>query len=182
MQPAARLRGRLGYGLTPWRRRSAAGLDLPGPRTHELWSETWQSAHERLETLERRIRAAGATALRGGDFDRWDLEVRAGLLGGGRLRMAIEEHGAGRQLVRVRAWPHWSGAGRLLTLCVLAPAVAALALGAITAGAVFAIVALILIVLAAQECAAAAATVRGAVQPRGEPQSLGVLIEGEERA
>jgi O-antigen biosynthesis protein len=182
MQPAARLAGRLGYGLTPWRRRSAAGMNLPSPRTHELWSETWQSAHERLEALESRIRAAGATARRGGDFDRWDLEIRAGLLGGGRLRMAIEEHGAGTQLIRVRAWPRWYAVGRVLTLCLILGAIAAFTLGAVTPGAALTVLALIVLVLAAQECAAAAATVRTAVQPRGEPQSLGVLIQGEERA
>ena len=43
---------------------------------------------------------------RGGDFDRWDLEVRGGLLGYVRAVGMIEEHGAGKQLFRLRAWPH----------------------------------------------------------------------------
>ena len=37
------------------------------------------------------MRRAGAGALRGGEFDRWGVEVRRGLLGGGRLRMLVEE-------------------------------------------------------------------------------------------
>jgi hypothetical protein len=48
---------------------------------------------------------AGAAVRRGGDFDRWDLEVRGGLLGTARLMMVIEEHGDGRQYVRIRIWP-----------------------------------------------------------------------------
>jgi hypothetical protein len=36
------------------------------------------------------------------------LEVRAGLLGSVRLLMAVEDHGAGNQFVRVRLWPRWS--------------------------------------------------------------------------
>jgi hypothetical protein len=43
--------------------------------------------------------------MRGGAFDRWDLEVLGGALGAVRVRTAIEEHGGGRQLLRVRAWP-----------------------------------------------------------------------------
>src|SRR5262249_47526707 len=47
----------------------------------------------------------GAAVARGGDYDRWDLEVRGGLMGRARLLLAIEEHGAGRQYVRMRLWP-----------------------------------------------------------------------------
>ena len=46
-----------------------------------------------------------AAVKRGGDFDRWDLEVRGGLLGCIRAVAMIEEHGAGKQLFRLRAWP-----------------------------------------------------------------------------
>ena len=58
--------------------------------------------------------------VRGGDTDRWDIQVRLGPLGSARLRVAVEEHGQGRQLVRYRVWPRWSRA--------LPPIVALLAL------------------------------------------------------
>ena len=48
--------------------------------------------------------------VRGGDIDRWDIQVRLGPLGSARLRVAVEEHGQGRQLVRYRVWPRWSRA------------------------------------------------------------------------
>ncbi len=48
-------------------------------------------------------RVTGVVA--GGDFDGWDLEVRGGRLGGVRALVVVEEHGAGRQLARLRAWP-----------------------------------------------------------------------------
>ena len=41
-------------------------------------------------------------------MDRWDLEVRGGPLGGARLRAAVEEHGEGKQLVRIGLWPRVS--------------------------------------------------------------------------
>jgi hypothetical protein len=44
----------------------------------------------------------------GGDYDRWDLEIRGGLFGGARLLMATEDHGSGRQMVRFRIAPKWS--------------------------------------------------------------------------
>src|SRR3954466_5558790 len=43
LQPAARLRGRLGGGLTPWRRRGE-GRGLPVSRSLTVWSERWQGA------------------------------------------------------------------------------------------------------------------------------------------
>ena len=42
---------------------------------------------------------------RGGDFDRWDLEIRDGPLGSARLLLSVEELGGGAQLVRYRCWP-----------------------------------------------------------------------------
>src|SRR5207237_7143725 len=40
-QPLARLRGRLQSGLTPWRRRGTAALDLPLPRAVAHWEGRW---------------------------------------------------------------------------------------------------------------------------------------------
>jgi hypothetical protein len=108
-QPLARLIGRMHYGLTPWRRRGETRLKLVHPRTHTIWAEIWHSPIERLEAIEAALVAKNAVVLRGGDFDNWDLEVRGGLLGGLRTRMAIEEHGGGKQLVRLRSWPVISG-------------------------------------------------------------------------
>ncbi len=108
LQPLARLRGRMALGLTPWRRRGGGGLVLPWPWSFTAWSERWRAPAERLSALEAALRARGFVVLRGGHFDRWDLEVRGGVLGAARLLMATEEHGAGRQLVRFRVWPHLS--------------------------------------------------------------------------
>jgi GT2 family glycosyltransferase len=106
LQPAARLTGRLRHGLTPWRRGVARGrLGLWWPPRAAIWRESWESPEATLESLERKLAAAGATACRGGDFDGWDLEVHVGMLGAARLTVAIEEHGHGRQYVRLRAWP-----------------------------------------------------------------------------
>ncbi len=124
-QPLARLIGRLRSGLTVWRRRGRAGLAWPWPRRTFIWSEEWQTPTERLAAIEQELLRDGAVTRRGGDFDRWDLEVRGGLLGCARLLMAIEEHGAGKQLMRFRTWPKlWRMA------MVLALAFGALGLGA----------------------------------------------------
>src|SRR5207248_3613885 len=118
LQPLARLYGRLCHGLTPWRWLSAlradSALALPLPRTHTIWSERWQGPEERLQAIEAALRARGARVHRGGDYDRWDLEVRGGLLGAARTRLAIEEHGAGTQLVRFRSWSRWPTRGVVL--------------------------------------------------------------------
>ena len=111
MQPLARLRGRLRYGLTPWRWRSMRGWAWPWARTRQLWSEQWQCPLARLQAIEETLRAEGTTSFRGGNYDRWDLEVRGGLLGAVRLLATTEEHGAGRQLVRFRLWPKCSMKG-----------------------------------------------------------------------
>ncbi|HEX6189818.1 MAG TPA: glycosyltransferase [Pyrinomonadaceae bacterium] len=114
IQPLARLRGRLRHGLTPWRRFSQWRLAPPWPRAFNIWAERWQSHEERLRSVESAVRAHRALVLRGGDFDPWDLEVRAGVLTAVRMRMAVEEHGGGKQLLRFRIWPRWSKSWTLL--------------------------------------------------------------------
>src|SRR5437868_3686000 len=113
-QPLARLRGRLQFGLTPWRRRGTAGLALPLPRTAALWSERWLDLDQRLRTVEARLKTAGAAARRGGAFEHFDLEVRGGLLGAVRLLVAAEDHSGGAQLIRFRWWPRCSYGGLAL--------------------------------------------------------------------
>ncbi len=160
MQPLARLHGRLTYGLTPWRGRGRRGLAAPVAHDASFWCERWQSTEERVRNLATALRGAGAVVLSGGDWDRWDLQVRGGLLGAARLRVAIEEHGAGSQLVRVRSWPRIARGA--LALCGLFAALTTLA--ALTDGdAMTPLLAVLLAVLlgrAAFESGAAAAVIR----------------------
>jgi GT2 family glycosyltransferase len=111
LQPAARLAGRLRNGLSPWRRRARARPSLPHPRTVAIWSERWVSPQVKVEELEANLAARGGLVRSGGPFDRWDLDLRAGAFGGVKLRTAVEEHGHGRQLLRVRIWPRATLAG-----------------------------------------------------------------------
>jgi GT2 family glycosyltransferase len=109
LQPMARLVGRLRYGLTPWRLRGRVALAAPCPRRLVFWQETWASADSRLTAVLAGLDALGAVARVGSPYDRWDLEVRGGLFGSVRGLMALEEHGAGRQLVRFQLRPKPSG-------------------------------------------------------------------------
>jgi hypothetical protein len=118
LQPLARLGGRLRAGLTPLRRRGPRALALPLRRTYELWSEQWQSTEDRVRGLAAALRAGGSVVRSGGDWDRWDLQIRGGLMGVARVRLGIEEHGSGRQLIRVRAWPYAPRGGILLGVVI----------------------------------------------------------------
>jgi GT2 family glycosyltransferase len=100
LQPFARLAGRLRNGLSPWRRRLRPGAAWPRPRTVQVWSESWREPQARIQELQDALAAKGGFVRSGGQFDRWDLDLRAGPLGGVKLRIAVEEHGSGRQLMR----------------------------------------------------------------------------------
>lgn len=108
MQPLGRLCGRLRHGLVPWRRQGKTAFVFPRPRTSTIWSECWHSPEERLATLRDLLRKHGVVVKNGREFDRWDLEVRGGMFGMMRMRLACEEHGAGRQLLRFFSWPKLS--------------------------------------------------------------------------
>jgi GT2 family glycosyltransferase len=107
LQPAARLHGRLAHGLRPWCRSVRDRPRLPTRHTWAFWCTRWIDPHERLRALEQHIVAAGAGIRRGGDCDRWDIELLVGLLVRQRLLMSVEEHGGGAQLIRVRLLSCW---------------------------------------------------------------------------
>lgn len=130
LQPPARLYGRLAAGLSPWRRNGPRGLRVPRTCTRVLWKTEWESPQERVRALAVALRERGGAAASGGDWDRWDLEVRGGALAAARVRLAVEEHGAGCQLVRVRIWPRLTRAGALVAGFAVAALAGAVALGA----------------------------------------------------
>ena len=135
-QPVARLIGRRKHGLTPWRRRGDAGA-APAVAPSQVWSETWHASETWIERTETALRSRGFIVTRGGHTDAWDLDVRGGVLGSLRARFALEEHGAGKQLVRLHTRLR-SPAGALAATALGA----ALATGAALGGAMVATAAL----------------------------------------
>jgi GT2 family glycosyltransferase len=157
-QPLVRLAGRLRLGLTPWRRRHDR-YALPRRRSVSIWSERWTPSDKRLEALEAALRNIGGWVRRGGDYDRWDLEVRGGMLGVARILVAIEEHGAGKQLVRIRAWPKVIPWAFSFFLVFAGLSVAAALDGAWTACAILGVFAAVIALQALGDCASATALV-----------------------
>jgi hypothetical protein len=134
MQPLARLHGRLRHGLSPWRRhRRAGGVGLPVPRRAAIWNTGAQPAAVLIGAIEARLRDEGFAVCRGGEFDRWDFEVRAGALGACRALTGVEDHAGGRQLIRFRTWPRFPVVAVALgVICFALAAFAGAALEAIT--------------------------------------------------
>lgn len=159
LQPIARLRGRVRFGLTPWRRRGWRGFALPRHRKAVWWSEHWQAPEERLEAVEHRLRAAGSVVQRGGVFDRWDLAVRGGPLGEARLLLTTEDHGGPKQLTRFGLWPRWSRRGIGLIAVLTAITIAAFADGAPVVGVVIGSVVVVVGLRAIAEGSAALASI-----------------------
>jgi hypothetical protein len=147
-----------------------AGI-LPGSAT--LWSETWRAPEDWLGRIRETIAATGAVVLAGGEFDRWDLEARGGMLGSSRLRLAIEEHGGGRQLLRLRSWPRFSRLGVLLAILLGLLADAAADDRAWAAVVTLGVCALLLTSQIWVESASAMAALRTAVRKVGQAAAAG---------
>jgi GT2 family glycosyltransferase len=169
LQPLARLGGRLAHGLTPWRRHGPRGFAFPRRGERVMWSEHPQPTEQRLHYLQQALSDEGAVALSGGDWDRWDLEVRGGSIGVARVLTALEEHGGGRQLFRVAWWPHVSTPGAVLSAFAEVLAIATLLTGNWSAAAIFGSVTLLVIARLAYECGAAGALVQRVVARQGKP-------------
>jgi hypothetical protein len=86
--------------------------------------------------------------------------------------MAVEEHGAGRQLVRFRAWPR--GSALWVTICTLLALLAggAAADGARVGCAMLGTTALVIGVRMYRDCAASMAAVLAALQKADEAEVL----------
>ena len=167
LQPLARLWGRYSYGLRPLRARAATGFALPRSRRLTVWSERWRSGEVWLGELEAALRKRHAVVSRGGDYDRWDLRVQTGFSSLVHVFMAIEEHGAGKQLVRFRCRPQAVASIRVLVYSFSALALFAafdhnrigfLTLGVVAAG---------LAARAFRECGATTAAVLSALAESG---------------
>jgi GT2 family glycosyltransferase len=170
LQPFARLAGRLRNGLSPWRRRLRPLPRWPWPRTVELWSESWSEPLARVQRLQEVLAAAGGFVRNGGTFDRWDLSLRVGPVGGVRLRTLVEEHGAGRQLMRVRVWPRASARGTAAAVALSLLAGSAFLAGHAGLGTSIAIAAALLVGLAVE----GTATAMGVVLSRLEAEREGM--------
>jgi GT2 family glycosyltransferase len=133
LQPLARMIGRFRHGLAPWRWRAAAGPILPRWRSSAIWSKQSRDPATWVHVVQECIRRTGAPVFSGGPYDRWDLEVPGGLLGRARLLMAVEDHGAGSQYLRIAMWPWPSTIGIAIVVSLLALALA----GEVTAAPLF---------------------------------------------
>lgn len=155
LQPVARLHGRLSGGLTPWRTWRPCAVSLPRRWSRAFWTEQWQAPDQRLHAIETALQRADTRVSRGGDYDRWDLEIQCSPLSTVRMLMAVEEPGAGAQLIRLRLWPRCSAAGLIVTLLFGALSAFA-ALGHVwVVCAALGVVALLLALSALYGCAAA---------------------------
>jgi O-antigen biosynthesis protein len=154
LQPAARLYGRIRHGLGPWHRRRVTRA-MPLPRARAFWSEESQPDAARLADIEQCLMHIGAVVRRGGDFDAWDLDVKGGLFGSVRGIAAVEEHGGGRQLFRLRAWPRVPRLVIGLLIALSALAVLAAVDGALVAAVVLAACAAFTAFMTNADCASA---------------------------
>jgi GT2 family glycosyltransferase len=163
MQPAARLKGRIVHGLTPWRRRIDTAPADPLPRTLTRWSETWRAPESWLDDIEQQLTAQRLPLRRGGDYDLWDLELRGGLFASMRLRLGVEEHGGGKQQLRFRLWPRFPVTATLATAILAGLGISALAAQAWIAGIGLTLAAGLLLARALQDAALATGVLRSAM-------------------
>jgi len=122
IQPVARLSGRFKHGLTPWRRKGAGSrvsLFFSPTKTFTLWSEEWHAPEEWLTALEKNLMRMHTRVRRGGNFAEWDLEARTGLYSYGRALLLVEDHGAGKQMLRLRSWSNFYSESLLVVLTLL---------------------------------------------------------------
>jgi hypothetical protein len=132
-----------------------------------FWTPNWEEPQKRLRLIESALLRGGITPQRGGDYDRWDLQVRGGSFGAVRLLMAVEDQGAGAQHVRIRAWPRCSRGSAGLVLLLASLAVVAGLDGAWAASTALASVFGFLVVRTVMDCGAATAVTLEALDSAG---------------
>ena len=122
LQPLARLTGRITNGLTIWKISFKELFHInqlfivSGKLEH--WSEVWYPAEVWLERIQTGLQNLNNRVKVGGVFDRWDLQNRIGLLCSVRSLLAIEEHGMGRQMLKLKRQIKVSKLGIISCLCL----------------------------------------------------------------
>lgn len=123
IQPVARLYGRIKHGLTPWRAISTrSGLPYLftfRDKVFTLWSEVWRPAEDYLMDIEKNLIKLKIRAKRGGEFDRWDIEVRNSLFSITQALLTVEEHGGGKQMLKFKVWRRPSNIWTITMLALL---------------------------------------------------------------
>ena len=127
IQPVARLYGRIRHGLTPWRKRGATWnfkfIFITCPKVFFHWSEQWKSPEQWLTEIEDNLALMKTRGKRGGDFDRWDIQVRNGLFSKSNGLLTVEEHGAQKQYIKFRCRASYSFTAWMISLTLLATAI-----------------------------------------------------------
>jgi hypothetical protein len=139
-------------------------LAFPFRHTESIWSESWDSVPGWIGRIDGHMRLHGVPVAHGGDFDRHDLEARAAALAGVRVRVTVEEHGAGKQLVRIRAWPRVSLGALAVVLSLAALSFVAWRDGAMVATGALGAMSVLLLAHLVRAAAAATAAVHNAVR------------------
>lgn len=144
-----------------------------------VWSETWHPLESWVAELEGALLRSQTVLIRGGDFDRWDLDLRGGLFGRARILTGVEEHGSGRQLVRFRAWP-WPTRVALFSALILTSLAIAAALGAAPhAAAVLGLFLVVVVSATALDCARAIGSAKRAADGLAEVTLLADAADAE---
>ncbi|MGI8605112.1 MAG: glycosyltransferase [Verrucomicrobiales bacterium] len=169
VQPLARLSGRLGHGLTLWRKRCSPVTAFSLRHQGALLRKDWVAPEQRVSAVLERLRSERIITLAGSEFDRWDLDVHGGMFGSARFLMAAEDWNGG-QLIRTRIWARWRRGARLAVAVFGLLAAAAALDHAWIASAVCAIVAGIFALWAVRQSSGAmAALMRATLDLRREP-------------
>jgi GT2 family glycosyltransferase len=179
LQPLARLMGRV---------RSVGQQQPAVPRVFRpwcretIWSEFWSGTDERLNAIAVRLRHAGLRVRFGDEFARHDLQICRGRFAGARMLMAIEEHGAGRQLIRLRIWPYLLLPARAVLAISFGGMAITAAVGNFPLSIGFAILAVMAMACAFEQSAAACSIVRKTLLEDGDETVPLVPTQYDEQA
>ncbi len=161
IHPTARLWAELKWQGASLRRRRLRLAPL-WPRRGALWTRKAEPLVGTLTAIAGDLREAGVRVRRGGDFDRWDLAADLAIASA-RLLMDIEEHGAGRRLVRFRIWPRWPVAVVLLVVGLGVASILAIVGGAWSAALMLGVVAGLLLMTCLNDAMTAMAAIGSAI-------------------
>ncbi len=167
MQPLARLSGRLNAGLTPWRRHGMKTGQRLLPLTMRLWRSDWREPDDELRNLRAQLQDSGAIVGVGGEYDRWDLQVQGGLLGGSRLCLAMQSFGSGKQLFRYRVTPKYSWLAVVLSAPFVIISTAAWLSGSWVQCALAGLIAVLVVIRAVDDAGFATGTIRDVLKRSG---------------